>query len=801
MAVPRGAPTAGAPSGRSRLSSYTTMVGMVLVTVLIMTIVYMVDLDSHFGSWETKEPSAVEGRTPSDKKNSSLRTGNTQTKVSIHDNENSKIDALMEDNYESFESEYEDEIEVGPEVIVDDDGNIGSSVDGDNDNDNSLDSTKSMLDAITDARQSMIDQLKSDYGDENFDAIFKKSAAIEETEDSERLYPERLRMEYAPFRPLAPKDQHFTSHWGKNSDEYKNWELQIDPKYYNSIENLQRKMMIKILGAQQGNPNHKTYVWATGGHSASAGHGNLFEETYTKVMEATAGKVFESIGLRLEARNYGMGATSSAAEMAMCFREIYGDDVDIFSWDFGMLEARDHLSVRLLHYANRGFLSNQQGIVPAFIALQEINGSRRDMITELQNAYRGGNGRYDDPEILDNNGLALFLRDEKVWKRMKEAIPITSGSSEEIERMPPLVRYFKCGDDSLEKGDPFCLDMKYTTEHCPERQGKANWHPGWKHHALVGNSMALFLTEALLGAVRRIDEAGDQDPGVLLEQLQQEELNYGNQILQATKSQLPKDYDRIYWLNNTSDEPGKFPDAELVGLETGSDIFKSKWKDFDREAIFSGPSLCHTARLPSHTRFMGHLTNQHDLTGQQVVFGQETYFVGIEDKVYEEQNREHPLKDEPEPHDMQLVWVAHNERDKCGDVLVMPDYHDFFMADESEGFVNMVFPNDAEKDAYGYHQHKDKYKGILMMVPRFCGFGQCEEGFLTWEDYNTDNKWEIRVNGKDVTRLTLIGHEAVVMEHGDGIIFEPDENDGRFHIELKVNIPNHFIKISAFVLY
>merc|ERR1712194_682877 len=110
---------------------------------------------------------------------------------------------------------------------------------------------------------------------------------------------------------------------------------------------------------------------------------------------------------------------------------------------------------------------------------------------------------------------------------------------------------------------------------------------------------------------------------------------------------------------------------------------------------------------------------------------------------------------------MQLVWVVHNEREECGDIVVMPDYHDFFMADESEGFVNMIFPNEAEQDAYGYHQHKDTYKGILIMVPRFCGFGQCEKGFLTWKEYNdADRGWDIRVNGKDVALLTLIGHEA-----------------------------------------
>jgi len=146
---------------------------------------------------------------------------------------------------------------------------------------------------------------------------------------------------------------------------------------------------------------------------------------------------------------------------------------------------------------------------------------------------------------------------------------------------------------------------------------------------------------------------------------------------------------------------------------------------------------------------------------------------------------------------MQLIWVEDKERQKgCGDIMVKPDYHDFFMA---EGWTSVIFPNEAEQNAYGHHDHRDDYKGMLVIVPRICAFGRCEKGFLNHTEYNS-GKWTIKVNRRIVTALTLIGHEAILLEHEDGIIFDPNK-DWKYHLELKVNEPESFIKISVFVFY
>ena len=70
------------------------------------------------------------------------------------------------------------------------------------------------------------------------------------------------------------------------------------------------------------------FTWATGGHSASAGHGNMFRESYTANMERVLKTLFASIGLDFEARNYAMGGTDCADEVSLCMNSIFGRDID-----------------------------------------------------------------------------------------------------------------------------------------------------------------------------------------------------------------------------------------------------------------------------------------------------------------------------------------------------------------------------------------------------------------------------------------------------------------------------------------
>ena len=72
---------------------------------------------------------------------------------------------------------------------------------------------------------------------------------------------------------------------------------------------------------------------------------------------------------------------------------------------------------------------------------------------------------------------------------------------------------------------------------------------------------------------------------------------------------------------------------------------------------------------------------------------------------------------------------------------------------------------------------------------------------MGYKEYN-DKKWIMKVNGQKVSRLTKIGHDAIVLENEDtGVYFKPNKETGIYDIEMKVLDPTGFVKISAFVLY
>ena len=78
------------------------------------------------------------------------------------------------------------------------------------------------------------------------------------------------------------------------------------------------------------------------GDSGAAGHGNFFGEQYTMILQRQAAGMFAAVGLNFIARPFAMHSSTSAPELANCVRAIYGDDVDIVTWDFATTDGRWH---------------------------------------------------------------------------------------------------------------------------------------------------------------------------------------------------------------------------------------------------------------------------------------------------------------------------------------------------------------------------------------------------------------------------------------------------------------------------
>jgi hypothetical protein len=164
---------------------------------------------------------------------------------------------------------------------------------------------KDLLEALNKAKANMISKLHVDYGKEHFENIFVDKAA------------NGTEQRFRGFDPITPDGD--------------------------SPNRLKRKLLIKILSMQTaiqtkesnvrgcdcingdqplGGPARiendddapldkifERYIWATGGHSAAAGHGNLYNESYTAFMERDLKPIFGAIGIEFEGRNYAMGGT------------------------------------------------------------------------------------------------------------------------------------------------------------------------------------------------------------------------------------------------------------------------------------------------------------------------------------------------------------------------------------------------------------------------------------------------------------------------------------------------------------
>ena len=272
--------------------------------------------------------------------------------------------------------------------------------------------------------------------------------------------------------------------------------------------------------------------------------------------------------------------------------------------------------------------------------------------------------------------------------------------------------------------------------------------------------------EVLIEALQNLVENDLEDTELLLSQLMEMDIELHKNF---TNAELPPIHEKLF---------------DLKEVKVGENEPKIESSLFTK-----GKSMCHTARLPSQTRYLGILTNTSEV-GQPAPFGEETYFVGTDKKQASWVATENG--------EMRLVFEIKKEREeKCTGHIVKPDYPDYFYTNHLDGWTSLKFPNEAEKEFYRYNPRD--HAGIIIMHFRKCDWNKCPKNYLTFEDY-AEEHWEMKLNGQRVTKLITIDDRSTLLQGENGFHFDPDEN-GQYQIEIKVNKQDGYVEFASFVLY
>lgn len=568
-------------------------------------------------------------------------------------------------------------------------------------------------------------------------------------------FDDTMRLQYGEFyEPIFFEDQGN----GKRRSRGKTVFVSGKVSSTESWDRFRRKVMMKLLRIIRATPNFKLspplsegptqpFVWATGGHSSTAGHGNFFHESYTAVLDRAARPVMAAVQLDFAARNYAMGGTAAAPEIALCAREIFGSNLDVLVWDYGMTDGAQVWKQALYHW--RASLLTTK-------TTTETNDKSNQEARPLHIAYHAGGRSYRNRQSvmreMEERGLAALISSESVTDAALAAVPDSFGKSVvELDAMPDYVRNFRC-QKQIESGDPFCKTDKYNLTMCADRKFQANWHPGWKWHAIMGYLAALFLIDIVEDALEELMKRALEDSSEVLSELQAAE-------------------DVEYETFQHAPIPDGFKDVLPPNGVDGFDVAR----------IINGPSFCHTARLPAEIRYKGILT-------ESTLVGFSTYDVGMG----LETAKKTPLENEL----MDLVYTE-ADRQTCP-ISTNVDYKDYFYVSNFEdSWKKLVLPNNAEVKEYRSDQI---LHGHIAMCFTLCPWGKCPAGVLDVKAF--PEKLDIQVNGKAVTDLREF-EECVFLKHADGYQWTANAEQ---KFDVRVRVTNEaalgsYVRLSAVILW
>ncbi len=171
-----------------------------------------------------------------------------------------------------------------------------------------------------------------------------------------------------------------------------------------------------------------TFTFVTAGDATAAGHGNLFSQSYTAILQDTVESAFASLGIQFIAKNYGMGQYSSGPELSLCMNEVFGLDIDVLMWDFASLQPKYEHVRRTVLWTNRAGMHPTRPILFSFDAF----GERFLKIKEFDGI----------------TGTGAILMQSEAMQRLKLTLPDSNAVSDP-EKLPAALRYYHC-DGTIE---------------------------------------------------------------------------------------------------------------------------------------------------------------------------------------------------------------------------------------------------------------------------------------------------------------------------------------------------------------
>ena len=231
-----------------------------------------------------------------------------------------------------------------------------------------------------------------------------------------------------------------------------------------SWKGLKRRLLHAIM-------TEDSFIVAMTGHSSAAGHGNIFQQSYTLQIQWILEAVFARMGVFHESRNFGMGGMGTG-HSGLAAATVFGPDVDFQIWDSSMTEKQVH------------FMD--------LIARQQIMAGSKVPI--FWNFY---------PQV----SMALAKDDVEVgaFGTGRDGIPLGSTPEQIENELPWATRYVKCEQEIGQ----ICRANEYIG-HCwidrsdftptgqkAEPGGRARWHPGNRMHQVTGRIFAMTILKAL----------------------------------------------------------------------------------------------------------------------------------------------------------------------------------------------------------------------------------------------------------------------------------------------------------------